>query len=137
MSRNNIFVLLGIASFLIFSKFLLFQPFVLLIDDLMNTFTTRGNSSYADSSLFGPLLQTHSRSWKDCKKPSYFHRYRVKHSVFTSNLFEMQIVHQVGSPLTTPNLFRIPFLLKISSCNFRPNQSSFTSALPLQAVSLS
>jgi len=131
-----IFCVAGSRSFFdIFQVFALFSPFVLLIDDLTETFATGANSSYADTPLFGPFLQTHSRSWKDYnKKPSYLHRYRVKHSVFTSNLFEMQIVHQIEHPSTTPNLFSTPFLLKIPSCNFRPNQPSLTSALSLQVV---
>jgi len=114
----------GSCSFFdILQLFFLFSLFVLFIDDLTETFATGTNSSYTDTSLFGPLLQIHSRSWKNYKKPSYLHRHRIKHSVFTRNLFEIQTVHQVGHPSTTRNLFSTSFPIKFLSCNFRPNQS--------------
>jgi len=65
MSINNFYVAGSRCFFDIFQVFVLFSLLVLLIDDLTETFATRVNSSYADTSLFGPLLQTHSRSWKD------------------------------------------------------------------------
>jgi len=117
-SRNN-FCVAGSRSFFdILQGFVPFTLFVLLIDDLTETFATRVNSTNVDTSLFGLLLQTHSKSWKDYNKPSYLHRHKVKHSVFISNLFEMQFILQVGPPSMTLNLFSTPFLLKIRSCNF-------------------
>jgi len=123
-----------------------FSLFILLMVYLTETFATEAkNSSLHAGNLFilGPLLQTHTRSWKHNKKPLYLQRHRVKHSEFTSNLFEMQIVLQIGPPssFTRPpiNLFSLLFfssllLLKIPNYNFRPNQSSLTWALQHQVV---
>jgi len=126
---------------------LVFCLFILLMDDLTETFATAaknssmytGNlSSMYTGNLIKSFFQTHTRSWKDYKKPLCLHRHRVKHSVFTSNLFEMQIVLQVGpsSSLTRlpTNLVSTPFfqlsLLKIPSCNFGPNQPSPFALIP-------
>jgi len=55
MSRNY-FCVAGSRSFFdILQVFALFSLFVLLIDDLTETFATGANSSYADTSLFGPF----------------------------------------------------------------------------------
>jgi len=120
-------MLLVVAPFSLFSQvFALFSLLVLLIDDFTETFATGANSSYANKSLFGPRLQTHSRSWKDYKKPSYLHRHK-SHLPVTSlkcKLFIRLDLHQ--RPLTYS---AFPFLLKIPSCNKQP---SLPVALPLQ-----
>jgi len=63
--------------------------------DLTQTIATEAKNSSLDAGnlvILGSLLQTHTRSWKDYEKPLYLQRHWVKHSVFASNLFEMQIV---------------------------------------------
>jgi len=56
-----IFCAAGSRSFFdILLVFNLYSLFLLLIDDLTETFATGANYSYADTSLFGPLLQIHS-----------------------------------------------------------------------------
>jgi len=122
---------------------------MLLIDELNETFAMEaknlslhaGNlvkSSFTD-------MQGHGKT-KRGKKPFYLQRHCVKHSLFTRNLFEMQIVLQVEPPSSftrlPTNYSALPFfnsllLLKISSCNFRSNQPSpfaLIPALSLQVV---
>jgi len=51
----------------------MFSLFILFMDDLTETFATEAKNSslYAGNLvILGPLLQTHTRLWKDYKKPN-------------------------------------------------------------------
>jgi len=61
------------------------------MDDLTEIFAMEAkNSSLYTGNLviLIPLLQIHTRSWKDYNKPLQLQKHWVKHSKFTSNLFE-------------------------------------------------
>jgi len=97
----------GSRSFSTFSKFLLSSNFSYYSSMTSQRPSPQGPISPMLISRYLVFFYRHTqgRSWKDSNRPSYLYRHRVKHSVFTSNLFEMQIVHQIIPPYTTPNLF--------------------------------